>query len=161
MRVGGFVIGGMLGGVGGLALGLIIGIALFAGAGYFTTGGTPVPYDSNHNYITQHVSIRDTTDGVEMTCKLVLMGPAEFWPYKNMDVFTSGKSYTQSLWTFCCKNDIDVTMTIWGAGDDGKTYAFNFGRHGSNAIQITAFNNTYTWPKDGDIGYLDLTVTLS
>jgi hypothetical protein len=157
----GFIFGLSIGGVGGIVLGLIIGIAVFAGFNFVSSGGTSIPYDTNHSYIAERVSVYDMTDGVQMTSKLVLEGPATFHPFA-LDVFqfTAKKSYTQSLWIFCSQNDIDVTLTIFGAGDDGKSYLLEFGRHAGNTIQIKAFNQTFSWAKGSNDGVASLIVKL-
>jgi len=155
----GFFMGGILGGVGGVVLGLIIGAALFAGAGYVLSGGVNVCYDSNHSFISQRISIMDSTDGVTLTCKHVLSGPAQFHPYA-LDLFTPKKTYTQSLWTFSAGGDIDVTLTIWGPGDDSHTYQLEFGRHAGNKITIHSFNDTYVWEANTDRGYFSQAIRL-
>jgi len=155
----GFLFGSLIGGAGGILLGLLIGVALLTGAGYVMTGGVNVPYDSNHSYIAERISVVDSTDGVTLSCKHVMSGPAEFHPYA-LNAFTAKKTYTQSLWIFCAGNDIDVTLTIWGAGDDGHTYSVEFGRHAGNAITIHCFNDTYIWEANSDTGYLGTTIIL-
>jgi hypothetical protein len=159
---GGFLIGGILGGAGGLVLGLIIGVALFAGAGFLMQGGTNIPYDSKHSYIAEHVSCIDSAipGGGQLSRKLALMGPAAYSPL-GLNVFTKGKTYTQSLWLFCAGNDIEATMTIWGAGDDGNTYMIELGRHDGSTMQITLFNQTFTWASRTNQGYVCLNVQVS
>lgn len=155
----GLLIGGMIGGAGGLFIGLLIGVLIVAGFGYWQTGGLNIPYNTEHAEISKRFTVKDITDGVVMNVKHVLTGEAAYHAYAPQDIFIARKTYTQSLWFWTTgqSNDIEVTMTIWGPGEDGKTYAVEFGRHAGNNIQISGFGASVTW-QDGIEGYWGLNV---
>jgi len=152
-KLGGVVLGGVLGGGTGLILGIIIGALIFGGFSWLTTGGLPVPYDTVHSKVANGFTANDLTDQVSLNMKHIITGSATFHMYAvPQDAFIPKNKYTQSLWTFCSGDDIDLTMTIWGPGENGE-YMVEFGRHAGNEIVIRGYGNTFTFPKDSSIGY--------
>jgi hypothetical protein len=156
----GLVIGGLVGGVSGVVIGILIGALVFAGFGFLQSGGTNIPYDQNHVNIASKISIFDTTDGVALTCRHAQTGPAAMHPYAPLDTFTARETYTQSVWFWCLDDDVDITMTIWGPGNDGETYYLEFGRHMGNAAEIKGFGYTATWEQGTTEGYAGWAITL-
>lgn len=153
-------LGFLFGGIGGGLVGILIGALLATMFFYVTTGGFGVAYDLNHQAIAKGFTVIDATENVYLNLKHVQTGPAEWYPY-SQDVFTRGATYTQSLWIWCSKNDIEISMVIQGPGDDGKSYLVGFGRHMGNAAQINGFGQAFEWSKDSDVGYASCIVTLS
>jgi len=158
----GLIFGGLIGGGAGLLMGILIGVLVFGGLSFVQYGGVNVPYNLDHLEISKGFTVHDLTDGMPMNAKHVFTGSAVYHAFAR-DVFTPKTSYTQSLWIWTTgdSNDIEVTMTIWGPGEDGKSYLIEFGKHAGNAIQIIGFGQSVTWQKDTNEGYWSLTVTLS
>ena len=147
----GLLFGGILGASGGIVVGIIIGALLFAGFGLFQTGGSSIPYDANHVKLAGLVSAVDTTTHAPFTCRHVFTTSTEFYPSASYDVFTPHHTYTESLWIFTAGSDIDITMVIWGPGDDNETYSFGFGRHMWNGATISGFGQTIVWTEGGAV----------
>ena len=148
--------GFILGGLGGFLGGLIIGALLMGALGYVMTGGTNIPYNTQHTKIAEGFKVTITH---ELTLKHVLSTEAAINPYSSLDVFTPHVVYGQSLWTFSSGDDIDVTMTIWGPGNDGATYLVEFGRHAGDAITIAGWNQSVSWPSNSNEGYASMSIT--
>lgn len=155
----GLIFGGLIGGAGGLLVGLLIGLAISQGFGFVQSGGTNIPYDQKHLNIASKITVHDKTANVALTLKHIQTGPSEFYPYAPYSAFNPRRTYTQSLWVWCQDNDIDVTMVIWGPGDDGKSFLIGFGRHMWNAVEIKGFGHVSGWGEGGPEGYADWVIT--
>ena len=160
MTLKGLLIGGMVGGIGGIFLGVLIGVAIFGGASFLQHGGVSIPYELTHTTIAEAFQVYDVTDGVALNCKHVITMQAQFHAFAPYDAFTPRETYTQSLWywTTGSSNDIDVTMTIWGAGAN-NTYLVEFGRHAGNALDIKGFGESASWTQNSVTGYFSLLVS--
>jgi len=141
----GLIFGGLVGGVSGVVIGLLLGVAIAQGFSFFQSGGVSIPYDTQHSDIANQITVYDTTVNAKLDLKHVQTGPAEFYPYAPMQAFRPRATYTQSLWVWCSKEDIDVSMVIVGPGDDGKSFLIDFGRHMYNAVEIKGFGQVSTW----------------
>lgn len=160
----GVLLGGLVGASGGLLLGVILGALLVTGYGLFETGGVNIPYDANHAKLAAMVTVIDTTNNAPLTLKHVMTASAAMNPNAALDVFKAHSTYTESLWVFCSGNDIDVTMVIWGPGEDGETYVFGFGRHMWNGATISGFGQSVTWQQggtDADFGTVGFTAKIA
>jgi hypothetical protein len=140
----GLLIGGLLGGITGILIGIMLGFGIYAGIYYMQTGGTNIPYNSEHSKIAEGIKVTDLATGVSMTVKHLLTTESQFYPYAPMSGFTPRKTYTQSLWMWCSGDDVDMVMNIWGPSDDGHSYEVGFGRFMGNPFKIEGFGQTLT-----------------
>lgn len=138
-----------------LVLGFLIGI--FVGqAGLLTfPPGT-------HKAIVENTSIQDTTFEFWLEPKLVASRSIE-WSKQSMVhmSFAKEKSYRQTTWLWQRYGDTEVAMTIWGPGDDGRTYLIEFGRLGGNAFDIKCFDETASWARSTSQGWIHFTIELA
>jgi len=161
MSLRGLLFGGVIGGLGGLLLGILLGALLVTGFGFLQSGGVNLPYDQKHKFIAENFIVQDMTTNSLTKLKHIITGPAQFYPTAPYDVFTARQSYTQSLWVWTSEGDIDVTMTVWGPGNDAKTYLVEFGRHTGNEVRIEGFGRVFSWPEASTVGYASLTVEVT
>jgi hypothetical protein len=148
----GLLFGGILGLSGGLFLGIVIGALLMGGLTYVQTGGTNIPYNTQHSTVANGFIAKDTTKGIIWQLKHVMTTQGKY-----------GGSYdtVESFWYWTeGGNDVQVTLSIWGPLPDGS-YQCEFGRSVANGVEIAGFGHTINWPSASDIGYANFQVTLS
>jgi len=88
----------------------------------------PKPVTPNHQAIVDDIEIVDTEINMKLEPKLVSSGTLEYGKTPELSTFTTGKQYPQTTWVWQRFGDTEWCMTIWGPGDDGETYAIEFGR---------------------------------
>lgn len=154
----GFLIGGIIGGAGGVVLGLVVGLIF---------GVIVSPYVNNltapadHKAIIDNMKVYDTVAKLYLTPRLADAGlkvygqgyPLEIWQ------FTKGEEYEQTTWLWQRFGDTEFCMTIWGAGDDAKTYYFEVGKLSGTGFEITYLDRqVYT---EGSASHIQFTLQTS
>lgn len=139
------ILGYLIGGVGGLVVGILIGALAFGAFGYVQSGGTNVPYDTNHSGIANSVRVQDKSFNVMLSVHHLQTGPIEFSPTAPQSMFPAHLQTTQSIWIFTSGSDIDVIMVILGPGSDGHTYSVDFCRLTASDTLISYGNQTVHW----------------
>ena len=114
--------------VGMMLLMLVLGVVL----GWF--GHTVLVFPpSNHKNIIDKLII--TTDSNKLASTYLKSGTST-WTLSLVTNFLKGGTYTYSLWTYSYQEDPEVSVCIWGPGEDGSTYQ----------VELSAFwwGRTYT-----------------
>ena len=141
-----------------LLLGLIMGVFLSPAINSFL-----VP--ASHKAIVDKMEVIDTKANFRLTAKLVDSVSSEFGEGIPLATFDYGKVYGQTTWIWQRYGDTEFVMTVWGPGNDGKTYLVEFGKVAGDPFKIV-FNGvtkltieavTSTAPA---IGYYQLEVQL-
>jgi hypothetical protein len=100
-----------------------------------------------------HKAIVDTmtiTTGTNKLTSAYLSSGTTTWKLSLIENFLKGGTYTYSLWVYSYRGDPEVTVCIWGPGEDGETFqvelsAFWYGRSYTatiGTITKTFQNNT-------------------
>lgn len=149
-------VGIIIGGMGGLLLGIVLGVAFALGVGYWQTGGVNIPYNMEHNTIADSISVY--VSGRKCELKHVFTSVAEFVPLDIINIipFAQGGEFTQSLWVFSKENNVQIAMTIWGGAETSENkiaYLIEFGRLTFEQVKISGVTFTIEWPASSHEGY--------
>jgi hypothetical protein len=151
----GLLIGFIVGGVGSLLIGIIIGALIFAGYGYWQTGGTNIPYNQAHNDIAGLITV--FAGGLRCDLKHVASSTAEFLPGSIVDIskFAKGGQFPQSVWLFSEGGKPRLSLVITGPPDKSNAYILEFGRLSFVEIHVVCqrFSIDITWVQSGEQGY--------
>jgi hypothetical protein len=123
-----------------LLLGLIMGVFLSPMVNSFLA-------PTNHKTIVDKMTIMTGTSKLEPA---YLSTGTSMWTLSLVENFLHGGTYSYTLWVYSYQGDPEVTVCIWGPGEDGKTYqvelsAFWYGRSYTatiGTITKTFQNNT-------------------
>ncbi len=129
------------------------------GFNFLSSGGTNIPYATDHQDIANGWTVKDLTWNHKLTLKHLQTGSNAFSPYAPMNMFTPHMTYTTSVWMWTSEGDPDVFMTIIGPGNDGYTYSVEFGRNMGNEVWISGWNTTFTWAAGSSEGYRGVQVS--
>ena len=109
-------------------------VVLFCGLGigWFTHTALTFPPSSHKNIIDK---LTITTDSNKLASTYLKSGTST-WTLSLVTNFLKGGTYTYSLWTYSYQEDPEVSVCIWGPGEDGSTYQ----------VELSAFwwGRTYT-----------------
>lgn len=137
--------GMLLGGMGGLIAGLLLGVLIAEGIGYWQTGGVNVPYATDHNEIANRFTVYSVTwkKNFVLTHLRTTMFTLQH-SVLPLETYKVGSTYTQSNWAWTENGDAEVWMSITGPLSDGN-YEVDFARAGYNAVEIKGFSLSVAW----------------
>ena len=120
----------------------VLVILLFLGAGVFIgslAGGFvgQLTTPSSHNAIIGKIRVKDTKANLYLTPKFVCSKTVTWGKGIPLSIFTSDYDYQQSTWIWQRYDDTEFVMTIWGPGNDGKSYLIEFGRLAADPFTIS------------------------
>lgn len=152
------LLGFLFGGLGGLLVGFILGVAVMALFGFMVTGGVNVPYDTKHLEIAGKVQVQVAGKNCEL--KHVSTGSAPFNPQSVVDIwkFAKGGTFTHSTWLFVQDGNTQVVMTVIGPPENSTTYILEFGRLTFQAVQLSIIDTSgkvfsVSWAANTKDGY--------
>lgn len=92
---------------------------------------TLVTAPTDHQAIVDNMTIYDSKVGLKLTPKYVDGGLKEYAKGVPLSTyFIKGKQYQQTTWIWQRYGDTEMVMTIFGPGENGRTYSIELGRVG-------------------------------
>ena len=126
----------------------VLVILLFLGAGFFIgslaggfVGQLTVP--ASHKAIVEKIEVKDTKAIFALTPIFVISKTATWGKGIPLSIFDYSSDYTQSTWLWQRYDDVEFVMTIWGPGNDGKTYLIEFGKVSNDPFTISFDGATF------------------
>jgi len=109
---------------------LVAIIGVVALAIYFYTSPRVIGIPQDHSQIINDLDVVEvgTSETFSLSSLCVDSGSRVFgenWP---LSIFETGETYTQSTWIWQREGDTEACLTVWGPGDDGKTYDLELSR---------------------------------
>lgn len=133
-------------------LGLILGVALFAGVNYFQSKGVSVSLNPNHDKIAGLYSVQDTLTNEHL--KAFILNSHIITQTANVANFTKGSAFQESVYAWGAENgDVYATMSITGPDASGKVYNVEFGRLCLHPLTISGPGLNDNWALNSNLGY--------
>lgn len=124
---------------------LMLALIFCAGlGGYLVSQQTGVTPPSKHAALVQKMSIQVTGHElpieVYLNPKCVDAGSRTFAKYMTVN-FQVGKDYDESTWIWQRYGDTELSMQVWGPGEDGQTCIVGIGKLGNDAFTVMIAGN--------------------
>lgn len=115
----------------------LIFIAVFGSMGFLIGRQTEVSPPASHQNVIDRMVVLDTLYDLYLVPKCVDAGQRVYAKgHSELAIFEYDRTYWQSTWLWNRYGDTEIAMTIWGPGEDGKTYSLEIAKLAYNELQI-------------------------